>query len=144
MTKMVSLKKSAADRRAEKDAMGSRDVVSVPAENEGVTVNLDHHHLMNMGVGGGMKSGHKVSFNGTGTVERSESRSTPEGERHSATLRLDRGGIEHEGDEAEEERGEIKTEIMSAHDKAEQGRVDREAKAKSGKSGAKVKEGDRV
>jgi hypothetical protein len=141
MVKMVSLKKSAADRRAEKDALGSKDVPYVPAEDKGVMVNLDHHHLMNMGVGGGMKSGHKVTFHGTGTVERSESRSTPQGEKHSATLRLDRGGIEHEPAEGEEERGEIKTEIMSAHDKSEQSRIDREAKKKSGASGTKVKEG---
>ena len=69
MVKMVSLKKSAADRRVEKDALGSPDVPYVPAEDEGVTVNLDHHHLMKMGVGGGMKSDHKVEFHGTGDVE---------------------------------------------------------------------------
>jgi hypothetical protein len=143
MVNMVSLKKSVADRRAEKDALGSPETISADSrpEDEGISVNLDHHHLMKMGVGGGMKSGHKVEFGGTGTVERSETRSTPEGERHSATIRLNRGGMEHEGEEKAEERGEIKTEIMSAHDKAEQGRVDREAKKKSGASGAKVQEG---
>jgi hypothetical protein len=39
MVKMVSLKKSAADKRAEKDALGSRDVPSVLAEDQSVTVN---------------------------------------------------------------------------------------------------------
>lgn len=124
MVKMVSLKKSAADRRAEKDAMGSSDVVSVPAENEGVTVNLDHHHLMNMGVGGGMKSGHKVAFNGTGTVERSETRSGKDGDRHSATLRLDKGGMEHEGDKAEP-RAELKGELRKAVEGSERAKADR-------------------
>jgi hypothetical protein len=140
MVKMVSLKKSSADRRAEKDALGSPTVPYVPAEDQGVTVNLDHHHLMNMGVEGGMKSGHKVDFHGTGTVERSETRSTPEGDKHSATLRLHRGAIEHEPEEKEEEKGEIRTEISKAHDKAEQSKMDREAKAKSGKSGKEIKE----
>ena len=32
-----------------------------PAEDEGVTVNLDHHHLMKIGVGGGMKSGQELN-----------------------------------------------------------------------------------
>jgi hypothetical protein len=141
MVKMVSLKKSAADRRAEKDALGSPATPYVPAEDQGVTVNLDHHHLMNMGVGGGMKSGHKVTLHGTGTVERSETRSSKDGDRHSATLRLDRGSLEHEPEEGEAERGEIKTEIMSAHDKSEQKRVDKEAKKKDGASGKKVPEG---
>ena len=67
MVKMVSLKKSAADKRAEKDALGSRHVLYVPAENEGVIVNLDYHHLMNMKgsdgapLAGGMKSGNTLN-----------------------------------------------------------------------------------
>jgi hypothetical protein len=110
---MVSLKKSAADRRAEKDALGEPGLATIPEEDEGVRVNLDHHHLMKMGVGGGMKSGHKVDFSGSGSVERSETRSTPQGERHSATIRLNRGGIEHEGDKAggDEDRQSIKGDL---------------------------------
>lgn len=118
MVKMVSLKKSAADRRAEKDALGTTDVPSVPAEDEGVSVNLDHHHLMNMGVGGGMKSGHKVELHGTGTVERSETRSTKDGERHSATIRLHRGALEHEPDEprdGDERRTQLRGDLEKAY-----------------------------
>lgn len=142
MVKMVSLKKSSADRRAEKDAMGSPEVIGVPAENEGVTVNLDHHHLMNMGVGGGMKSGHKVTFNGTGTVERSETRSGKDGDRHSATLRLDKGGMEHEGEEKAEERGEIKTELQKAMAGSERSKADKDASKvdRKGETGKKEAE----
>jgi hypothetical protein len=139
MVKMVSLKKSPADRRAEKDALGSHDIPSVPAEDEGVSVNLDHHHLMKMGVGGGMKSGHKVKLEGEGTVERSETRSTPEGERHSATIRLHRGGIEHEGEEKAEERGEIRTEIQKATAGSERAAADKDA-ARTAKKAVKGKE----
>ena len=75
----------------------------------------------------------------SGDVERSETKSTPEGERHSATIRLKRGGLD-EGDEKKEERREIRTEINKAADKSEQKMLDREAKAKSGKSGVEIKE----
>lgn len=124
MAKMVSLKKSAADRRAEKDALGSRDIPYVPAEDQGVTVNLDHHHLMNLKgsdgepLAGRMKSGNDVEFHGRGTVERSETRSTPEGERHSATLRLSKGAIEHEPS-SDDERTELKGEIAKNYADAE-------------------------
>ena len=63
-----------------------------------MTVNLDHQHLMNMKGSDGelmglpyLKSGNDVEFAGRKIVERSETRSTPEGERHSATLRLQKG-----------------------------------------------------
>lgn len=139
MVKMVSLKKSAADRKAEKTAMGSTATPEAGyPEDQGVSVHLDHHHLMKMGVGGDLKSGHKVSLEGEGTVERSETRSTPEGERHSASIRLHRGGIEHEGEEKAEERGEIRTEIQKAAAGSERAAADKAAsrdatKADSGK-----------
>ena len=113
MVKMVSLKKSAADKRAEKDADGSPDIPMVRAEDEGVSVNLDHHHLMHMKgedgepIAGRMKSGNDVEFHGRGTVERSETRSTKDGDRHSATLRLDKGALEHQPDR-DEERTELR------------------------------------
>ena len=116
MVKMVSLKKSAADRREEKATLGSPDVPYVPAEDEGVTVNLDHHHLMNLKgsdgepIAGRMKSGNDIEFHGRGTVERSETRSTKDGERHSATLRMHRGAVEHEADQDGEREG-LKNEI---------------------------------
>jgi len=50
---------------------------------------------------GRLKSGHPVAFHGRGVVERSESRSTDEGERHSATLRLHHGAVEHHAEPAQ-------------------------------------------
>lgn len=142
MVKMVSLKKSSADRAADKEAMGSPALATDSPDSQGISVNLEHHHLMKMGVGGGMKSGHKVEFGGTGTVERSETRSTPEGERHSATIRLNRGGLEHQGDEKAEERGEIKTELQNAVAGSERSRADKDAKRvdRKGQSGKKEAE----
>ena len=97
MVKMVSLKKTAADRRAEKDAMGET-AVSAPSDydKEGPTVHLEHHHLKNMGVGGALKSGDKVTLHAVGHVESSSSSSENGEERHIAMVRLHRGGIEHE------------------------------------------------
>jgi hypothetical protein len=62
---------------AQKDTLISSDVIAVPA-NEFVSVNLDHHHLWKLGY---VKSGRQVAFRGRGAVERSETRSTKDGER---------------------------------------------------------------
>lgn len=111
MAKMVRIEKTAADRNAEKDALGETGIASVePGGDSGISLHLDHHHLMKMGVGGGMKSGQKVELSGRGTVERSETRSTPDGERHSATIHLTHAGADYEGskdDEKSDLRGEI-------------------------------------
>ncbi len=113
MSKMVSLKRPKSDKQ-ETAGVPKNDFVH--PEDEGVAVNLDHHHLMKLKGGDGapiagkMKSGHRVSFSGEGTVERSETRSGKDGERHSATLRLHKGAIEHEPD-ADDEREDLRTEI---------------------------------
>lgn len=120
MVKMVSLRKSAADKRAEKDSLG---VPASPADDGGdLRVHLDHHHLTKLGVGGGLKSGHKVSFSGEGTVESSSTRSENGEDRHSATLRLNKGGVEHEGDMERdaEERAGLRNEIEKIHGKSEE------------------------
>ncbi len=113
MSKMVSLKRPKSDKQ-ETSGVSPKDFVN--PEDEGVAVNLQHHHLMKLKgtdgqpLAGKMKSGNRVSFSGEGTVERSESRSGKDGERHSATLRLHKGAIEHEPD-ADDERGDLRTEI---------------------------------
>lgn len=127
MVKLVSLKKSAGDRAAEKDALGESGLVE-PAAGEGnVSVNLEHHHLMKLKgsdgepMAGRMKSGDNVEFHGRGTVERSETRSTQDGERHSATLRLDKGAVEHDPAErdGQEGRADLKEEIAKNVSKME-------------------------
>jgi hypothetical protein len=120
MVKMVKLEKSAADKRADNDAAGSPKIIDVPDEHSGVTVNLDHHHLMKMGVGGGLKAGHKVEFSGRGTVLRSESRSTDQGERHTATLHMTHGGMEADGPKDEDREG-LRSEITKLAEKGSDG-----------------------
>ena len=141
MVKMVSLKKTAADRRAEKDAMGET-AVSAPSDydKEGPTVHLEHHHLKNMGVGGGLKSGDKVTLHAVGHVENSSTRSENGEERHSAMVRLHRGGIEHEAAERDGERKDLRNEIEKIHGASEEKREKRSeaAGAKRAVEGKKV------
>jgi hypothetical protein len=120
MTKMISLKKTAADRDAEKKAMGEGGpgTRANPEDDGGVTLHLEHHHLQKMGVGGGLKSGHKVELSAAGHVEHSETRSTPQGERNSARLRLTKMGVEHETDHGEE-RKDLRNEIEQVHGASE-------------------------
>lgn len=119
MAPMVSLKRPKDD-----DDKPAASPEYVNPDDEGVAVHLDHHHLMKLKgddgepIAGRMKSGHKVSFSGSGVVERSESRSGNDGERHSATIRLHHGSLEHEADGGDE-RGELRSELMRVHEKSE-------------------------
>lgn len=66
-------------------------------------------------VGGDLKSGDTVHFHGHGTVEKSETRSSPDGDRHSATVRFHHGGVEHEPiDRAEKESKSLRGDIEKA------------------------------
>ena len=111
MVKMVRLEKSASDRKAEQDADGQPGIASVvPDGDSGITLHLDHHHLEKLGVGGGLKSGGKVELSGKGTVLRSESRSTEDGDKHSATIHLSHGNMDYEGSK-DDERADLRGEI---------------------------------
>lgn len=113
MVKMVRLEKTATDRKAEKDALGETGIASVvPDGDSGISVHLDHHHLEKLGIGGALKSGNKVELSGRGTVTRAESRSTPEGDRHSATIHLSHGSMESEAD-----KGADKTDLRNEIEK---------------------------
>jgi hypothetical protein len=113
MVKMVSLKKSKVDRDVEKNALSSSPggIASPPSEHEGVHVNLDHHHLKNLGVEKGMKAGDKVDFHGRGTVKSYETHDDKGGAKSSAILHFDKGAIEHDADR-DEERDDLKSEIV--------------------------------
>lgn len=120
MVKMVSMKKSGADRSAEKKAMG--ETATGPLQNsedrEGPTVHLEHHHLKNMGMSG-LKSGDKISMQGEGHVEHSESRKEGDGDKMRATVRFHKMGAELKSPRGDEdERGALKGELMKAHDEA--------------------------
>lgn len=110
--KMVSLRAPKSDGDTQQPAMAESP------ENEGVAVHLDHHHLTKLGLGGSLKSGDDVEFNGRGKVERSETRTDKDGERHSATLRFHKGSVEHEGD-IDDPRAGLKGEIVKNVEKAE-------------------------
>lgn len=124
MTKMAAMKKSAADRAAEKKAMG--ETAAGPLQNsedrEGPTVHLEHHHLKNMGVGGSLKSGDKVRMEGEGHVEHSESRTVDGEARHSASIRFKKLGAELKSARGDvDERSALRNDIEKSHAQSEKG-----------------------
>lgn len=120
MTKMSSMNKSAADKRAEKDTLGEAGsaIAQNSEDHDGPVVHLDHHHLKNMKVGGGLKSGHKVTIMAEGHVESADTRSDKSGDKHSARIRIHRMGMEHEGEKGEE-RADLRNEIEKIHGSSE-------------------------
>jgi hypothetical protein len=126
MVKMHDLRRTKADVSAEKKALGADrkgEVTSayVPPEDEGARMEFEHHHLVKMGVGGDLKSGDTMHFHGHGTVEKSETRSSPEGDRHSATVRFHHGAVDHEFKSGDgEERLALRSDIEKSHGKAEE------------------------
>lgn len=124
MVKMVNLKKSSSDRKAEKSADGMILPTAMAPDDEGLRLDLDHHHLAKLGVHGDMKSGDPVEFHGRGVVEHSETRSSDEGEKHSATIRMHKGAIDHEAPRGEPERdkteirGDLEKSYAGVHEKA--------------------------
>lgn len=133
MVKVVALKKTAADRKADEEANGYPGDDQSP-DNEGISIRLEHHHLKKMGIDGAMKSGHTFRIEGHGHVEESESRSGKGGERHSARLRLTHAGVEHEGDE-DEGRAGLKEDVNKAFEGSEKSRAER-----AGKRGKEIPE----
>lgn len=122
MVKMHNLRRTAADVKAEKAALGSKNKDIEPyvePEDDGVRVDLQHHHLEKLGLGSALKSGDSLQLQAHGTVEKSETRSSPEGDRHSATIRLHHGNVDHEGDEAEGKSG-LKEDLKEAYGKSEE------------------------
>ncbi len=133
MVKMHDIRRTAADVKADKKASGSADKggevsAYVQPEDDGARFELDHHHLTRMGINGDLKSGDSVHFTGHGTVERSESRSTPDGEKHSATVRFHRGGVDHEPKGETEAKGDLRNDLETAADRSAE-----KAAAKGGK-----------
>ena len=112
MSKMVNLKRPKSDRKGD-----GAEVAAYPGD-DGVSVHLDHHHLTKLGVGGALKSGDQVEFVGRGHVEHSSTTTDKEGERHSATIRLHKGALEHEPAK-DEERDELKGELAKNYDAAD-------------------------
>lgn len=146
MVKMVSLKKSAADRDAEKKAMGEsgRGILANSEDSDGPTIHLEHHHLTNMKVGGGLKSGDKVHFEGEGHVESSESRMERGEPRHSARVRIKKMGIEAKSPHGDEdERAGLKNDIERSHAEHERGKDEGAERSDAGAAHAGKKFADK-
>lgn len=119
MVKMVNLRRTKTEKKAVSKAMG--EAVPAQADEGDMRVHLDHHHLTKMGMDGALKSGDKVRMHGEGTVESSSTRSEGGEDRHSATLRLHRGGVEQydDGERDAKNRGDIRGDLEAAHGAAE-------------------------
>jgi hypothetical protein len=122
MVKMMDLRRTSDDVREEKKALGEESKTAyVPPKDDGARFELEHHHLMQLGLGGDLKAGDGLTFNGRGTVERSESRLTADGDRHSATVRFARGAVDHdpENKSRDEGRKDLRNEIEQVHGKVQ-------------------------
>jgi hypothetical protein len=126
MVKMHNLKRTKADVAEEKKALGADrtgDVTHayVTPEDEGARMEFEHHHLEKMGLGGNLKSGQEMEFHGRGTVEKSETRSEGGKERHSATIRFHKGGVDGEFKSGDgEERKALRSDIEKSHGASEE------------------------
>jgi hypothetical protein len=117
MVKMHDIRRSSADVKAEKKAMGrDSEHAYVPPEDDGARFEFEHHHLEKMGVGGDLRHGDSVRFHGHGTVEQSTS-----GERNRATIRSHHGAVDREFKSGDgEERMALRSDLEKAHGKAEE------------------------
>jgi hypothetical protein len=136
MVKVVSLRKTAADKAAEKKAMGTSIGAYEGPDNDGVSVHLDHDHLTKMGHYGNLKSGDKVEVMARGHVESSESRSGKDGEKHSARIRLTHMGVDHKGTD---DRDDMRRDVESSYDSSEKKRDER-GKLVAARAGKEVAE----
>lgn len=114
--RVVSLKKSASDKKADKESG-----LSFPGTDEdGVSVHLSHHHLQKMGVEGNLTPGRKVKLRGHGHVQSAEK------DGH-ARLVLTHAGMDGHG---EPDADDMKTERKGRRDDIEKAYDETEAKRK--------------
>lgn len=109
--KVVALKKSAADRKADKDSG------SVPyGDEEGLSVHLSDRHLKKMGIDGNLTPGRKVKLRGHGHIQSAEK------DGH-ARLTLTHAGMEQHGepdaDDKSSERKGRRSDIEQAYSESE-------------------------
>lgn len=115
MVKMVSLKRTKQDKQAEKSALGRPGIASADEGDGAISIHLEPHHLDKLGVGGGLRSGHKVTLHGEGTVDRAESFKDGDGKvKQRATLKLHKAGLEYTGSDIESDKHELRGEIERA------------------------------
>lgn len=102
--KMVSLKRSAADKKAEKDARAEPS--GIDDSMDGADLHLEDHHMEKMGISPTLPHGHPITLHAEGTIHRSSD--GPEGGR--MTIHVHKAGADYDEPQAEREgslRGEI-------------------------------------
>ena len=114
MVKMVSMKRTAADKKAESSADG---MLGRGTDRDGVHVHLDHHHIQKMGLDRMPQAGDEVEFAGKGKVVSAHTSDDGDGPRHHMTLMLHRAGVESKGEDADERREGLREDIEKAAEK---------------------------
>lgn len=93
MVKMVSLKCTDADYRAESNALGIPGTLNGP---DAFDVHMDHHHLKKLGLDGPLPHGHEITLHAKGELVGSHMHDVDGEPRNSATFRFHHAGVEHE------------------------------------------------
>jgi len=123
MAKLVALRKTAADKRAE-EAAGSDHSVSMPMDSHddaGPTMHLLSHHLNKMGVEGELPEGHEFEFRGH--VEAHQTGHDGGEDRSHMRIRITHGGT----DKPKAEHGDLRSELKKNKESAEKKAADRDA-----------------
>lgn len=93
MVKMVSLRRTAADRAESSDALGIPGNVDGP---DSFDVHMDHNHLKKLGLDMPLPHGHEITLHAKGELVSSHMHDVDGEPRHSATFRFSHAGVEHE------------------------------------------------
>ena len=127
MAKMVSLKRSASDKRSEEHAGASSPFMMRGNEEdaEGPSLHLEDHHLGKMGVKDGIELPEKHPVELRGHIEKHTITHEDGKTTHHAVLRITHAGTDIP---EKEERGTLRHEIGRNHESSERGRVEREEK----------------
>src|ERR1700733_9715788 len=96
--KMANLKRTAAEKNAEKDA--GAEPSSIDDSADGADLHLEDHHMEKMGISPTLPHGHPITLHAEGTVHRSSD--GPEGGR--MTIRVHKAGAEYDEPHEEKEK----------------------------------------
>lgn len=134
--KMVSLKRTAAEKKAENSAEGVDDIDD---SRDGADLHLEGPHMEKMGVDSTLPHGHPITLHAEGVVHRSSD--GPEGGR--MTIRVHKAGAEYDAPKEEKEkslRGEIEKNTADSDKGAMSKAAAKGAKIAEKKTGAKADE----
>jgi hypothetical protein len=131
--KMVSLKRSKADREAEKNA--GAEPSTIDDSRDGADLHLEDHHMEKMGISPTLPHGHPITLHAEGVVHRSSD--GPEGGR--MTIRVHKAGAEYDEPRDERESG-LRGEIEKNTEESETRRDPKRFTNKSADKGKELKE----